>query len=134
MYGNNFLDDPFAMAGILSGLYTMLLIWVVIAYVVGAILMMRIFSKAGREPWKAWIPFLNTWNLFEICYLPGWLILLSFIPLINIVYVVAVFIMNYRLPQCFEKSAGWGILCIFFPLIVQIILAIDHSEYCGYEK
>lgn len=105
-----------------------------IAYVIGSFVMMKLFQKAGHSGWKAWVPFVNTWTLFEICYMPGWLVLLAFVPIVNFAFIVASFIMAYRLPQCFEKSKMWGVLCIFFSFIIEIICAFDYSEYCGYEK
>lgn len=134
MYDYGYASDSMALLGIISGMMTFMLIFCVIIYAVSAFLMMRIFDKAGREKWKAWVPFVNTWTMLEMCELPGWLMFLAFVPIVNIAFIVVNFIMCYRLPQCFEKTSVWGIICIFFPLIVYIILAFDSSEYCGYDK
>ncbi len=121
-----------ATTGMLLGSIIFSLIFALLIYLFVSFLYMRIFNKAGREGWKAFIPIYNTWVLFEICYLPGWLVLFSIVPCLNIVSIVFSFIANYRLPQCFEKSKGWGVLGIFLPIVTTIVCAFDSSEYCGY--
>jgi hypothetical protein len=39
---------------------------ILLAYAVNALLLGRIFAKAGRENWRAWIPFWNIWEFFRI--------------------------------------------------------------------
>lgn len=134
MYDYGYASDSMALMGVLSGMIMFMFIFCIIIYAVNAFLLMRIFDKAGREKWKAWVPFLNTWEMLEMCSLPGWLLFLAFVPVVNFAFLIVSCIMAYRLPICFEKTSVWGILCIFFPIIVYIILAFDSSEYCGYEK
>lgn len=103
-------------------------------YIFYAVCYMKLFDKAYVAKWKAWVPFVNTWALFEICGFPGWITLLSFVPLANFAFLIISLISMYRLPICYGKSSGWGVLNIFFPIIVIPIIAFGDSEYCGYDK
>lgn len=114
-----------------SAVFSFILIVCIISYVINSVALMRIFEKAYVEKWKAWVPFVNTWFFFEIVGFPGWMVLLSFVPFVNFAIVVVSFIANYRLPICFGKSSGWGVLSIFFPTIVRLILAFTDAEFEG---
>ncbi len=129
---NAYVDET--ALGVAFGMVVTMLVIILVAYVLGSIVLMKLFNKAGREGWKAWVPFLNTWTMLEICYMPGWLVLLAFVPIVNFAYFIVNIIAMYRLPQCYEKSQIWGLFGVIVPFIVQIICAFDSSEYCGYER
>lgn len=50
----------------------------------------KIFVKAGIEGWKAIIPFYNFYCMIKIAGLPGWTLLLMFIPCVGVVYALVV--------------------------------------------
>jgi hypothetical protein len=41
-------------------------------YVWLSLALMAVFAKAGAAPWKAWVPVLNLWTLFQIAGMRGW--------------------------------------------------------------
>lgn len=41
-------------------------------YVWTALALAAVFRKAGRAPWKAWVPVVNAWTLFELAGMRGW--------------------------------------------------------------
>ncbi|MCR5718217.1 MAG: DUF5684 domain-containing protein [Oscillospiraceae bacterium] len=88
-----------------------------------------LFTKAGKEGWKAIIPFLNCYEEYDIVYGNGWKCLLLLVPILNI----AVSIMfSFRLAQAYGKGTGFAILTIFFPQIMMLIMAFDsNTQYVG---
>ncbi len=44
----------------------------IICYIVTAILLSKIFKKAGESEWKAWLPIVNFWVLFKLGGREGW--------------------------------------------------------------
>lgn len=97
------------------------------------ICMFLIYRKAGYGGWEAFIPVYNTYCLFKLVGMSGWLIVLGFIPIANLAFLVFAIMANYKLPLCFGKSAGWGVLNIFFSVIILPILAFSkNAEYTGH--
>ena len=100
--------------------------------------MWKVFEKAGKPGWKAIVPFLNLYTLFEITWGNGWYFLLMFLAIIPIVGSVAVFviiIMTYvKLAKAFGKSGGFAVGLIFLGLIFMGVLAFDSSTYLGVPK
>jgi hypothetical protein len=41
-------------------------------YVWTSLALTAVFRKAGEAPWKAWVPVLNAWTLFELGAMRGW--------------------------------------------------------------
>jgi hypothetical protein len=83
-------------AGIFLAMMGFVAIVVIISYVVYAIFLGMIFKKAGIESWKAWVPVYNTWLLLEMGEQPGWWSILAFIPFVNIVAAVFMYIAMYH--------------------------------------
>lgn len=100
------------------------------AYALVAWFRSRIFHKAGIAPWKAWVPIYNNWVVLEMGGQPGWLAVLSVVPLANIVALVFLCIAVYHLGAGFGKpGVGWLLLYLFLPLVWLIILAFDDSRW-----
>lgn len=88
----------------------------VIAYVVSALLLMRIFKKAGIErPWAAWVPIYNNWKLFEIGGQQGFWAILAIIPIVNIVSLIFMYIAMYNIGLKLGKEACSSFLPSSFP-------------------
>lgn len=97
-----------------------------------------IFRKAGKPGWAAIIPFYNMFILLEVVGLPGWwllvMIVIAFIPVINLLnFAISVYI-SYRLALSFGKGVGFTIGLIFLPFIFQPILAFGRAQYMGAPK
>jgi hypothetical protein len=86
----------------------------------------KVYTKAGRPGWAAIVPFYNTYVLLKIVGRPGWWLVLFFIPLVNIVFVIIVYV---DLARSFGKGGGFAVLLIFLPFIGFPILAWGEATY-----
>jgi hypothetical protein len=93
--------------------------------------MAKIFMKADRPWWAAIIPFYNIYTLFKITFGNGWLFLLEFIPIVNIIIDI---ILNIKLAKAFGKGAGFTVGLILLPIIFIPILAFGSASYSGPQK
>jgi uncharacterized membrane protein YhaH (DUF805 family) len=88
--------------------------------------MWRLFIKAGKPGWAAFVPFYNTYVLLQITGKPGWWLLLFFIPIVNFFVSVVVY---YELVKCFGKGVGFLILLVVVPMVAYPLLAFGDAEY-----
>jgi hypothetical protein len=123
--------DPAITTAMLSGFIFVFLIITIISYVVGAILLGRIFKKAGVESWKAWVPIYNTWVMLQIGGQQGFWSILLLITVINIAAIVFMYIAMYEIGLKLGKSGAFVVLAIFLPLVWMIWLAFDDSKWHG---
>ena len=100
----------------------------VVVLVVGIAAAWKIFTKAGKPGWHAIIPFLNMYDLFEICWGKGILFLLMLIPGVNLVISI---ILSVKEAKSFGKGTGFAIGLIFLPFIFLLILAFGSAQYIG---
>lgn len=117
------------------------LTFMLIGYVVSSIFLSFMFKKANVDMWKAWVPFYNSWVMFELAGYKGWLAiaalvaapLLAGIPFIGFVISVAVFILMImvavNLQRAYSKQPVFALLYVFLPIVWFGILAFDRSEY-----
>lgn len=104
-----------------------LIIPILIVYVLLIVAQWKIFTKAGREGWKAIIPLYNMYVLTEISGQSGWLFLLCFIPGVGaLIWEILVAI---KLAPAFGKDTGFAIGLIFLGPIFQMILGFGAAEY-----
>ena len=85
----------------------------------------KIFVKAGEKGWAAIIPFYSSYVLSKITFGNGWMFLLSFVPIANVIFVI---LQNLKLAKAFGKGTGYGIGLIFLPIIFFPMLALGNSE------
>ncbi len=114
-------------AGIVLATMIFILIFALIFYVVFAIFLGMIFKKAGIESWKAWVPVYNNWIMLEMGDEPGWWSILAFIPGVNIVAAVFMYIAMYRIGLKFGKDGVFVLLAIFLTPVWLIWLAVDKT-------
>jgi hypothetical protein len=88
----------------------------------------QVFSKAGRPGWAILVPFYNLYVLLDIAGKPGWWLILMFIPVVNIVFIIFMFI---GLSEAFGKGTGFTIGLVMLPFIFVPILGFGSSTY-GY--
>ncbi|MDO8335245.1 MAG: DUF5684 domain-containing protein [Candidatus Saccharibacteria bacterium] len=107
--------------------------WVVaiVAYLVFSYILSRVFTKANKPAWAAFVPIYNSWVLFEIGGKPGWWVLVAFIPFIGgIILLILNILVSLEIAKRFGKSSVFGIFGLWlFSLIGYIILAFDDSKY-----
>ncbi len=88
----------------------------------------KIFVKAGKPGWASIIPIYNVIVLLQIIEKPVWWFILFFIPFVNIVIAIIVYL---KLAEVFGKGAGFGIGLILLPFIFFPILAFGDAQYQG---
>lgn len=122
-------SDSAVAAGV--GLFMMGFVFFILVatYVVSALLLSRIFTKAGIEGWKAWVPFYNNWTLLEMGGQKGYWAVLAIIPIVNIASMVFMYIAMYNIGLKFGKEGAFILWAIFVPLVWYIWLAVDQSKW-----
>ncbi len=94
-------------------------------YVYLAIALQTMATKTKAENgWLAWIPIANVYLLCKVAGKPGWWLLLFFIPLVNIVITIIVWM---AVAEARGKASWMGILMIvpFVNLIIPGYLAFS---------
>ena len=86
----------------------------------------KIFTKAGKPGWHSIIPFLNMYDLVQMSGYNGWLFLLMFVPIANIVIMILMYI---GLAKKFGKSGWFAVGLILLTFIFECILAFGSAEY-----
>lgn len=115
-----------------------------VLYVLAAIGLMKVYEKAGKKGWYAFIPVLNDYVSYDICWI-GWLgivaLACSFVA--NIVgatvvgyifagvAVVLGLVHTFKLAKSFGKGFGFGLGLLVFPYIFTIILGFGAAKYVG---
>lgn len=124
-------DEAALTAGMFALVMLFTFVMVAVCYVVVALLMARIFKKAGVESWKAWVPFYNHWTLLELGGQKGFWAVLAIIPIVNIASAVFMYIAMYNIGLKLGKGGEFVLWAIFVPLVWFIWLAVDDSKWSG---
>lgn len=96
-------------------------------YVVMAIALWRIFSKAGYPGILAIIPIVNIFFLVKVAGYSAWMTLLYLIPLVNIIFGIFVAI---RLGERFGKGGAFSFFLLWlFSIIGYLILGFGSAQY-----
>lgn len=131
-YSNtNDYGTAIAAGAIGVGVILFMLLFVFISYAIVAFLTGRIFKKAGVPQWVAWVPVYNTWKLLQLGDQQGFWAVLAFIPLLNIISLIFVYLAMYRIGLKLGKEGWFVLLAIFLPLVWLIWLAFDESKWQG---
>jgi len=118
-------NDPAVVLGILGFSFFV----AIVAYVIGALLLSRIFKKAGLAGWPAWVPVYSNWKMMEIGGQQGYWAVLLIVPIVQYVAIVFQFIAMYHIGLKLGKSGGFVALGIFLPIVWLIWLAVDSSKW-----
>jgi hypothetical protein len=98
---------PFAFMG---AFFLIFCVFFLVFYVYHALALQAIARKTNTEnAWFAWIPILNIILMLNVAKKPLWWILLFLIPLVNIVFIVIVWM---AIAEARNKPNWWGILTI----------------------
>lgn len=123
-------EEEVVAVGALTSLFIFFtLIFAVAAYIISALLLSRVFKKAGVPTWIAWVPFYNNWKLLELGGQQGFWAVLAIIPVVNIVSAVFMYIAMYHIGLKLGKSGAFVLLAIFLPIVWLIWLAVDKSKW-----
>lgn len=106
-------------------IFSLLMVFFGIFIIVG---FWKCFEKAGHSGWKTCIPVYNGYIIIKIAKVPQWLIVLFFIPIVNLIVAGYVY---FKFTQAFGKSTTYSALSIIlFPITVPL-LGFDDSAYSG---
>lgn len=89
------------------------------------------FVKAGKPGWASIVPIYNLIVFLEIAGKPIWSILLYFVPLVNIIFSIIVFL---DFAKAFGKGIGFGLGMIFLPFVFFPILGFGSARFVGAAK
>lgn len=120
-YDYGMIDSVFA--AMFGGAYLSMVSIYTILCLVG---MWRMFTKAGQAGWKSLIPIYNFWVSFEIAGKPGWYALLLWVPILNVILLIFMYI---NIAKAFGKSGLYALGLLLLNPIFTIILGFDNSVY-----
>lgn len=121
-YDSTMYDSVAEVAGSTTSVVLSLVI-----YVIAAIAMWRIFTKAGYAGILAIIPIVNVIFLVKVAGYSGWMSLLYLIPIVNFIFGIFV---AFRLGQRFGKSGVFSFFLLWlFQLIGLLILGFGSAQY-----
>jgi len=86
----------------------------------------KAFEKAGAPGWAAIIPIYNMYVMVKMAGKEGWWVFLWFIPFVNIVVALIVFI---EIANRFGKSTGFGVGMFFLSFIFWLMLGFGDAEW-----
>lgn len=90
--------------------------------------MWKLFEKADYPGWGAIIPIYNFYILVKIAGFSGISMLLIFVPFVNIVYLVLVYI---GFAKAFGKDGVYAVGLILLSFVFFPLLAFGDDEYVG---
>lgn len=91
----------------------------------------KVYSKAGKSGWAAFVPIYNTIVLLEIIKKPIWWFFLLLIPGVNL--IVAIWMTNL-LAKSFGKDEGFTVGLILLPIIFYPLLGMSDAKYLYEEE
>jgi len=105
-------------------------LFILVVYLFYGYCMGRVFQKAGKPLWAGFVPIYSNIVMLEIIGRPiWWIVLLLFVPIVNIVIL---FITYIDLAKSFGKDAVYGVLLVFFGFILLPIMAFSKDiQYRG---
>lgn len=119
-----YYDDSAIQA--LAGIFIFFMIVIAVIAILSIIALWKIFQKADIAGWKSIIPLYNNYCLCKIAWGTGWLFLINFVPLVNIVFLIMT---QYRLAKAFGKGIGFTLGLIILSPIFLLILGFGSAEY-----
>ncbi|WP_226531920.1 DUF5684 domain-containing protein [Microbacterium paraoxydans] len=119
---NNGISDLYA--SIFSGTTGLIAL---VFYILVAVGLWKVFTKAGYPGILAIIPIVNLVFLVKIAGMSGWFALLYLIPIANLVLAI---IVAFKLGARFGKGGVFSFFLLFvFPYIGYLILGFGDSRY-----
>ena len=99
----------------------------IVVYVLIAVALWKVFSKAGYPGILALIPIVNAIVLVKIAGYSGWLVLLYLIPIVNVVFAIVVAV---RVGDRFGKGGFFSFLWLWLiPFIGYFVLGFGSARY-----
>lgn len=86
----------------------------------------KTYGKAGEPGWTFLIPFYNLWVLLRITGKPFWWFIMFFIPGVNIVFMILVFI---ALARRFNYPGVFCVGLFLLPFVFWPILGLGSNQF-----
>lgn len=118
-------EDALAAAAGVSAVYSIICL---IVAVVCLVAMWKVYVKAGEPGWAAIVPIYNVFVLFKIAWGKGILFLLMFIPVVNFVVAIMLYV---KLAKAFGKGIGFAVGLLFLAPIFMCMLGFGDAQYEG---
>lgn len=103
------------------------IIWLAII-VLMVVSLWKVYTKAGQPGWASIIPIYNMVVLLEIAGKPLWWIVLFFIPVVNLIVCILVWI---AVAENFGQGTGFGVGLALLGIVFIPVLAFGGSRYAG---
>ncbi len=115
-------DEPSgAQVAALGFMMIIMFVFFAAFYIYAALTLQAIAKRTNTENgWLAWIPIANIILMLNIAKKPIWWIVLCFIPLVNIVIIVIIWM---EIAVACKKPNWWGILTLI-PIVNLIIMGM----------
>jgi signal peptidase I len=93
----------------------------------------KLFTKAGIESWKAWVPFYNFFILSKLLNKPWWWCLIMAVPGVNILMYG---VYGFNVARAFNKPSNADLLfASFLPYIFFVKIGFDPTaKFVGLDK
>ncbi|QIM18546.1 hypothetical protein G7066_07815 [Leucobacter coleopterorum] len=102
-------------------------VFAIAVYVVMAIALWRVFTKAGYPGILAIIPIVNTFILVKVAGYSAWMTLLYLIPIVNFIFSI---VMAVRVAQRFGKGGAFAFFLLWLlPFIGYMVLGFGSAQY-----
>lgn len=90
--------------------------------------MWKVYTKARKPGWAAFVPIYNAYILLQIIGRPWWWLLAMFIPFVNLIVAIVI---THDTAKVFGKGIGWTLGLLFLPFIFYPMLAFGSAKYLG---
>ncbi|MEX0775499.1 MAG: DUF5684 domain-containing protein [Phycisphaeraceae bacterium] len=97
-------------------------------FVLAAVGLFKLFTKANKPGWAAFIPVYNGMVMAEIVGRPSWHGLLLLVPVLGVIMAILICI---ELAKSFGKDTVFGVLLALFSPIMMPILGFSSATYSG---
>lgn len=134
------MDDSTGVMALIMGAAVFIAIFGLVIWLFTSFCLGRLFERAGKPMWTAFVPIYNLMIWAEITGRPNWwvavwlgsMVASMFIPVIgSFAPLVVMIISSVDLAKSFGKDTTYGVLMgIFFPIMVAI-LAFGNDAYTG---
>jgi hypothetical protein len=115
--------------GVLGGIGQIIYILFVLAIAVAVLAgVWKVYEKAGRQGWEGIVPIYNIYVLTQIVGRPWWWLLLCFVPCLNIVVIVLLYM---DLAKSFGKDGVYGLGLLFLGFVFFPMLGFGPDRYVG---
>ena len=127
-YDPAYSGDVEAMGAAFGAIMCVYYIFIMVLVAVMMVSMWKMFVKAGKPGWAAIVPVYNIIVLLEIVGKPAWWVILFFIPVVNLVASILVYI---EIAKAFGKGTGFAVGMVLLPYVFFPMLGFGSAKYQG---